>query len=234
MQTVILAVTGAHLLAHRNYLRRTPLLWVWLFAVIAAFSFLPMNIQEPVYWWGVNVRLAMIITVLLISIADRPLDGTPVRWARISTFVGGAAASVYIVSIAIMLGRFNSNTMKGFDDILQVAVKNVNTCSIYHPSPFLREFPGDPLWYASNLVLAKIPVPTDANLFGNPGVPIAAGPKPAPAFMGRLEAFDWNMHPRWCHQLLLGAPASSELEAKLSSSGYEFERHGHWYLGRKQ
>lgn len=123
--------------------------------------------------------------------------------------------------------------MAGFDELLELVEPHEQVCALHASDANVPEFPGDALWYASNLVLAEKLVPTESNLFGNTGVPVARKSQPPHAPYGRLGLFPWQRASSHCPQLLIAGSIDTVTERRLLTHGYRSVGFGNWTLATR-
>lgn len=236
-----LGMTGAAMLAAGVFGWRTGRSWArallafFVLGLAGAFSVIPMSLGAPIHWWGAGVRLVIPLFVVLIALVD-PSDVARLRaprWAAIIVGLGTAASVLQLASHARQILHFDQVTMAGFDQVLDLVEARTAICSLHASDANVPEFPGDALWYASNLVLAEKLVPTEANLFGNPGVMVARKSEPPHAPYGRLRLFPWQQARSHCPQLLIAGTIDPVTESRLRAFGYGSVSFGNWTLATR-
>jgi hypothetical protein len=217
--------------------------WSWARALLVffglglagAFAVIPMTLGAPIHWWGAGVRLVIPLFLVLIALVD-PGDVVRLRVPRWTAFivgVGTAATVIQLVGHTRLLLHFDRATMAGFDELLELVEPHEQVCALHASDANVPEFPGDALWYASNLVLAEKLVPTESNLFGNTGVPVARKSQPPHAPYGRLGLFPWQRASSHCPQLLIAGSIDTVTERRLLTHGYRSVGFGNWTLATR-
>lgn len=176
-----------------------PRLLVLVLLTLIAFAWLPENIGPPVNWWGGNLRIPSLTSLLIVLIASLS-EGRVAAVARTLAVAGSAA---FLVVGAYTVIRWSHDEMGGFDRLTRHIPPQTRVCTMHYTTRETHEFPGEPHWYAGSYAMAAQPVAIEHGLFGNSGEPVSRPreiPGPGHAVGG---GFSWVQHHSWCDSFLV-------------------------------
>lgn len=232
-QAIWLGALGLGIYRRFPNVRNSPdlvLLWSWVCAGLLAFVALPESIGPPVNWWGGNLRVPVVVGILLVVLAAKPLDARAAQALKVATLAGAA----FLVLTSSRIADFSIREMGGFGSLVDRIPARQRVCAIHFSGAALHEFPGEPHWYVANYYLANTPGLVSANLFGNGGEVVEqAGQIPQPGW-GQAEGFDWNTHFSWCDYLLVRSPLSRDYVPPTRADIEVIGRSEHWTLIAKR
>lgn len=195
-------VWAAWRLTSSQVVRRLVLLFL---ACLSAFVVLPESIGAPVNWWGGNLRVPTLATLVLIVLGSQARG----RIAVVFGSVAGAASLVFVAMSGAAIVAFSRDEMAGFQRLVTRVEPQTRLCTMHYSPAAIHEFPGEPHWYAGSYALAVAPIAVDHGLFGNPGEPVARPREIQAPGMGSAHGFDWRKHQSWCDAFLVRYSAAN-------------------------
>lgn len=209
-----------------------PRLALLALASFAAYLVIPTYIGPPLNWWGANLRIPVLFSLLLVTMGAL---GTA-RW-RLALAAPGALAGLAFVGMATAdLGRFSRDEMAGFEETIDSLPAGRRVCVLHYTPRELHEYPGEPHGYLGSYYVARKGGWTNQNLFGNPGHPVGRDREPATPGWSAAGGFQWPNHSADCQDFVVRTNPSDP-NAPFTRHRDKVElvsEHGHWRHWRKE
>jgi hypothetical protein len=185
--SLIMAIRTRDLDPARKGVRRR--LYLMSFLTGLMFVLLPSYVGPPVNWWGGNLRLPVLLSLVLIPLAGRCWAG------RDNLYRGIIILNVGVCVLAAGdLWNFSRTEMRGFSEVIEAIPAGQRVTLLHWTPEAVHEYPGEPHGYASNYYLLQKGGFVPQNVFEHPDVLVQRKNRGAAPPWGQAEYFDWNRH----------------------------------------
>ncbi len=190
---------GLGLAVARGRATPVPRLLVLVLLALIAFAWLPETIGPPVNWWGGNLRIPTLISLLIVLAAAQSQG----RVASVACGLAIAGSGAYLLIAGAQVVRFSRDEMGGLARLLHHVPPQTKVCTMHYTTRETHEFPGEPHWYAGGYAMAAQPVAIEHSLLGDRGV-LVSRPREIPGPGHAVgSGFSWSQHHSWCDSFLV-------------------------------